>query len=486
MKFVEEPISFAAGRRFLEDQVSVPTGLSSQELALKVPERIRARSFFSANVASANVLQALREEVAAVAAGERNYTDARTRLKTFLAREGYGIPSPGEMGDGDVRDLASTRRLDLILKQNVAQAHAIGQREVAEHPAIMETFPNYRYAANTERHARFDGVVLPKTDRFWDRHYPPIDYNCDCIVIDSDEPVNARTGSWSGDDDSEAGRLEFGGQSLPLGPNESGYSFRSRPGDPALTAEDLGRIRDEGWRGIVEDELRRRGALGDRPRRSRRRQVRRAAAAPVDPAVRAATKDEAVERGKAMGFESVTMGRVNLDHVNETMDYLYEMATRVKGGVPEGLSLEFGGITGSEYAHFSPLENLLRFRTRDTGIEERLRRDDELFGERYGGQPFHSLATKRGLVYHEFAHALDKAAEYRHRRFISGLSLEERRQLYGLSGYTPYDAYTGGPLRRHAEAWAEAFSVVAAGGERARIVPDALRRRIEEMLNDDA
>lgn len=47
--------------------------------------------------------------------------------------------------------------------------------------------PNLKYVTAGDsrvrkEHDRLDGVTLPKTDKFWDTHFPPIDYNCRCDI----------------------------------------------------------------------------------------------------------------------------------------------------------------------------------------------------------------------------------------------------------------------------------------------------------------
>ena len=246
------PKTFGAARAWFESKTTAPTGMSSLDIALDVPAPVRMQAFFSARIASANVLQSLREEAQSIIEGKTNYADARMRLTEFLAKEGYGIPAPGDKGDRDVRDIASTARLELILSQNVAMAHAIGQRAVSEHPAVRDRYPFYRYLANTDRHEEFDGLVLPKDHPFWQTHYPPWDFNCRCIAVDDEGPA---TGGGSGSDfvdtaeGGQIGRVEHNGRVLQVDPAASGFVFRSDPAE-AFTGQS--------GAGIEDAEIRRR------------------------------------------------------------------------------------------------------------------------------------------------------------------------------------------------------------------------------------
>jgi len=235
--FMTEPEDFNAAVAWFDSKVTAPTSMRASEIALKVPGAIRMQAFFSARVASTNILESMRQECRDILEGKRNVTQAAARLREFLAKEGYGIPRPKRKGDADLTTLASDRRLRLVLRQNVAMAQAVGRRSVSEHPEVTELFPNYRYSANTARHAQFDGLVLPKSDPFWDTHYPPWDYECKCLIYDTDAP---------------AARGVQRVRNVP--PARSGFVFESRPA-VAFRQPDPAIVDDELLRRIFADEL---------------------------------------------------------------------------------------------------------------------------------------------------------------------------------------------------------------------------------------
>lgn len=253
--YLIEPTTFDAAQRWLTRKISLPTALSAREIANQWPAGARNQAFFSARVASANILESLRAEVHAIAAGETNYADARARISEFLAKEGYGVPAPQTQGDRDLGDIASTRRLDLVLRQNVAMAHAVGQRQVSEHPYVAERYPCYRYVANTSRHENLDGTILPKTDPFWATYFPPWDYNCQCMAIDSDEEPNSRSVGYAATNEGgQVVALDLRGRLFQMLPPESGFTFRSAPQE-AFREFDLSAIDSPEIRASVEAEL---------------------------------------------------------------------------------------------------------------------------------------------------------------------------------------------------------------------------------------
>jgi len=259
--FAAEPIDTAqAAQQWLADKVVVPTELSSIEISREWPAQMRMQSFFSARVASGNILGSFREMTRKIQRGELGYSEAVSQLSEFLAREGYGIPLPGTREDKDLRDIASTARMELILRQNVWMADALGARIISEQPAVLERFPNYRYIANTDRHARFDGLVLPKTHPFWQTHYPPWDFRCQCIAIDEEGQANATTTRFrSAAGGGQRGKVSFRNRVLEIEPPESGFLFSSDPAQ-AFAQFDPAAISDPEIRDIFEAELRMRNA----------------------------------------------------------------------------------------------------------------------------------------------------------------------------------------------------------------------------------
>jgi hypothetical protein len=246
--YVFTPVPYDEAVRRFSAKASIPTGMNSADLALAWPERLRNQAFFSAGVSSANILQGLREEIEDILQGRRTIAEARSRLRDFLAKEGYGIPEPAGKEDRDVSKLASFARLELVLRQNTAMAQASAQRAVSEDPTIVDRWPNYRYIANTDRHARFDGLVLPKTDPFWRSHFPPWDFNCNCMAIDEDGPVNGKTAGL--DDRGEPSKLDVKGRYENVDQPESGFVFLSRP-EQAFVEFDLSSIEDVTIREIL-------------------------------------------------------------------------------------------------------------------------------------------------------------------------------------------------------------------------------------------
>lgn len=163
---------------------------------------IRDRAFFSARVDDARRLAVMRESAAAVAAGEMSPSDARLSIRRALEKTGYPVGD----GSGDLRDLSSKRRLDLILQQN--------KREVAGYIRYMKgttegallAFPAQELYRGQSRKAPRDwaqrwreaggkiyggGIMAArKDDPVWERisrfghPWPPFDYGSGMAVRD--------------------------------------------------------------------------------------------------------------------------------------------------------------------------------------------------------------------------------------------------------------------------------------------------------------
>jgi SPP1 gp7 family putative phage head morphogenesis protein len=263
------PRTFEAAQTWLKSRVTLPTSLGSRELALApdFPAAARMHAFFSARVTSANILERLREQVDLIAAGEVDYATARMRLKTFLGAQGIPAddvgmtpePPPGVSEDDwrarrEIVNLASTRRLDLVLRQNTAMAHAIGRRQVSEDPAVAERWPYYRYIARQDgnerpEHGALHNLVLRKDDPFWNTHTPPWDYNCRCDIEDADQEEADALGI--GESTASGKVVNPGtGQFIDANqPNESGFVFDIKA---AMSAKP----EDYDWSAIQDSALR--------------------------------------------------------------------------------------------------------------------------------------------------------------------------------------------------------------------------------------
>ena len=157
----------------------MPTEKSHAELVSDVASQIKARAFFSARVAEGHILDRLRDVSDRYSRGEMGLGEARNMLKDFLRGQGL---DPHQAG---MRNLASTGRLNLILRQNAAMAKAAGEWKRMHDPDQMAVFPFVRYHSRNDgrtrgSHDALDGKIFDKNDPFLKTHTPPWEFNCRC------------------------------------------------------------------------------------------------------------------------------------------------------------------------------------------------------------------------------------------------------------------------------------------------------------------
>ena len=164
---------------FLRNRVNMPTEKGSAELA-ELPAQIRARSFFSARVAEAHILERFRQVNDAYSAGKIGRDEARAILRQFARENGK------DDGSASIKNLASTARLHLILDQNRAMAKAAGDYARMYKPANLKVFPFVRYVASVgsknprDSHQKYNGNIYDKRDPWLKTHWPPWDFGCKC------------------------------------------------------------------------------------------------------------------------------------------------------------------------------------------------------------------------------------------------------------------------------------------------------------------
>jgi len=329
-----KPLTFNAANEWLASRVNVPTGMSSAELALApdFPAAVRSHAFFSARVTSANVLDALREEVDRFTAGKTDIATARLRLKTFCSRQGI---APDDIGDTQtpppgmderewkqrksIKNVASTRRIDLILRQNSGMAHSLGNREVSMHPVVKQRWPFFRYLRGVSRvdHARYHNLVLPKDDPFWYTHTGPWDYGCQCGVEDADAQEATRYGGVSkaivaeNPDGSQTATVHSAqGGTLNIPPSPSGFVWRI---DSAFTEPNWAAIPDGPLKAIVRRDYALYPLAKKAVRRHQRRIARKLPAQAPDAETKLAEIEEQIVKNKfETGFVVDETGNVVL------------------------------------------------------------------------------------------------------------------------------------------------------------------------------
>ena len=205
------PISFREALDSRKVKALMPTVSSSNELARLGPE-ILERATFSARTSSIEHLAQIEKVIGRIltpgqaAPGESvNNARARELLRESLAGIGY---SPEDVGaaPGSLRDLASERRLNLIVDMNVGMARGYGQWKQGQTASVLDQWPAQELVRIEERRQHRDWInrwrnaggrvfaggrmVALKNDPVWTElsafgvPYPPFDYGSGMGVED--------------------------------------------------------------------------------------------------------------------------------------------------------------------------------------------------------------------------------------------------------------------------------------------------------------
>ena len=128
------------------------TSLSSRELRTAWDQRIKDEAVFGARITHRAYVDAIKKRLVEVIGGTLSPQEAERRLKETLRDLGYS-PEGGFKGDGkgvppakpgDIRDLSSSRRIQLILDTNVKRARSMGQVAASENPLTLMSMPAWR------------------------------------------------------------------------------------------------------------------------------------------------------------------------------------------------------------------------------------------------------------------------------------------------------------------------------------------------------
>lgn len=153
-----------------------------------LPE-LRGRAFAVSGVEGAAVLQRIRDAIAGLAEGGKDGTWDKVKasvadeLEPYLGEEGAGI------------------RATLLIRTHGFQAFQASNWRVAQED---DDTTHLQYLATEDDHVRdshlaLNGLVLPKNDPFWNKHYPPWEWGCRCRV----RPMNPDLVDMERDKDAE-------------------------------------------------------------------------------------------------------------------------------------------------------------------------------------------------------------------------------------------------------------------------------------------
>lgn len=125
------------------------TDLSSRQLREAWDAKIMDHALTSARTTSQSYLEAVKRELVDIASRQVNPLVAETRLKATLQNLGYrpevGFPDASgrvpPATPGSMRDLSSSRRIQLIIDTNEKQARSLGQIAASESPEALMTDP---------------------------------------------------------------------------------------------------------------------------------------------------------------------------------------------------------------------------------------------------------------------------------------------------------------------------------------------------------
>jgi hypothetical protein len=146
-----------------------------------------ATAFTVAKAMQLDVLSDLHNAVTDAMEKGQSFESFKKNIKPLLQQKGWWgkkemiDPLTGKTVNAQ---LGSDRRLQTIYRVNMRSAYQKGQYERTMesdlHPYLM-----YRIGTSVhhrEEHVRWDGLILPKDDPWWDSHFPQKDFGCKCYT----------------------------------------------------------------------------------------------------------------------------------------------------------------------------------------------------------------------------------------------------------------------------------------------------------------
>jgi uncharacterized protein with gpF-like domain len=167
---------FLPAIEFFRKKVNLPTATWRD-----LWQAAHARAFVVAGAMKEDLLADLRAAVDAAIADGESFDAFRKRFRDIVARHGW-VHTGGEAW-----------RARVIWHTNMRTAFAAGRYQQMVDPEVVAHMPYWLYDHSTllhprEQHRAWDNLVLRHDDPWWDTHYPPNGWGCNCRV----RPLSAR------------------------------------------------------------------------------------------------------------------------------------------------------------------------------------------------------------------------------------------------------------------------------------------------------
>lgn len=161
---------FLPAIEFLRGKVNLPT-----RTWLDLWQGQHARAFVVAGVMREDMLADFRAAIDRAVADGRSYDAFRKDFDEIVAR--YGWSHTG----------SAAWRSRVIWQTNVRTAFMAGRYAQMTDPDVLQQMPYWIYDHTTilnprEEHKKWDGLVLRHDDPWWNSHYPPNGWGCNCRV----------------------------------------------------------------------------------------------------------------------------------------------------------------------------------------------------------------------------------------------------------------------------------------------------------------
>lgn len=160
----------------------------------------------------------------------------RKQLESFLIKDGKIVKwSEFKKQAFAISEDYNKRWLETEYHHTVATANMASKWE--NFKVNKELYPNLQYVTAgdsrvREKHAKWDGLILPMDHSFWSKNYPPNDWGCRCDVIQTDEDVTKDIPNT----DSKSG--------FNNNPAKTGKIFNGNPYEDGLSKEEIKTIQE--------------------------------------------------------------------------------------------------------------------------------------------------------------------------------------------------------------------------------------------------